>query len=74
MNQECRPTNKAGERNVLCPYYNDCLDHAIARSWKGWDCSSCEHKMNQQTITDFPLTSGDSFPQYDFPADFFSEV
>jgi hypothetical protein len=71
MNQECSPMNKTGNRNVLCPHYNDCLDYIVARSWKDWDCSDCRNKMNQESITDFPLTCDDSLPHYEIPFELF---
>jgi hypothetical protein len=70
MKQECNPTNKSGNRNVLCPYYNECLDDIISRSWDDWDCSACGNRMNQEPITDFPLTC-DSLPFYELPFELF---
>ncbi len=32
------------ERNFDCPYYSDCLDHAIAKKWSGWSCDDCDFR------------------------------
>ena len=37
-------------RNVLCPYYNACLDNAVAKDLPQWDCSTCEHKHTKEQI------------------------
>ena len=37
-------------RNVLCPYYNTCLDNAVAKNLPKWDCSTCEHKNTKEQI------------------------
>ena len=47
MDQEARPLNKRGERNIYCPHYKDCLDYAVDCSWPSWNCSECPHKTVQ---------------------------
>ena len=37
-------------RNVLCPYYNTCLDNAVKKILSGWDCSACMHKNTKEEI------------------------
>ena len=37
-------------RNVLCPYYNSCLDNAVAKNLPKWDCSTCKHKNTKEQI------------------------
>jgi excisionase family DNA binding protein len=34
-------------RNVLCPYYNGCLDHAVEKDLPGWDCGGCDHRAEE---------------------------
>lgn len=36
--------NGEADRNFKCPYYTDCLDHAILKKWMGWRCDQCEHR------------------------------
>ena len=31
-------------RNVLCPYYDTCLDNVVRKDIPGWDCADCEHR------------------------------
>ena len=50
MDQNRNPICKSGDRNVFCPYYGDCLDHAAKLYWQHWDCSECPHKLTQQPI------------------------
>lgn len=37
-------------RNVLCPYYNTCLDNAVEKNLAKWDCSACIHKNTKEQI------------------------
>ncbi len=42
MRKKCKPTiNNEGGRNLFCAHYNDCLDHAVKKSWDSWNCSRC---------------------------------
>ena len=56
MNPECNPIRKKGERNVFCPYYNDCLDFVINHAWEGWDCRECRHRSNWAAAPEISLT------------------
>jgi hypothetical protein len=49
MEPKAKPTPKQGERNLYCPFYNDCLDYAINNCWRYWNCSQCPHKRMQST-------------------------
>jgi hypothetical protein len=50
MDQYPKPIRKKGEKNVFCPYYKDCLNHAAKLHWENWDCSECPHKLTIQHI------------------------
>ena len=66
MDQNRNPICKSGNRNVFCPYYGDCLDHAAKLYWQDWDCSKCPHKLTQQPIKLDQMAS--SFcPYYELP-------
>ncbi len=43
---ERRPRRVTGNRyrNLACPLYTRCLDHAVARSWPGWSCKKCRYR------------------------------
>lgn len=45
------PVNRTGDRNLYCPYYEGCLDHAVESRWQYWNCSECSHKQRQQSIS-----------------------
>ena len=66
MDQKANPIPKRGERNIYCPFYNDCLDYAVKHSWQTWDCSQCPHKLIKKSITEYQLNNTDSF--YDLPS------
>lgn len=38
------PIRKKGERNIYCPFYNDCLDHAVKNLWWYWSCVECPRR------------------------------
>jgi hypothetical protein len=42
-------------RNVLCPYYLNCLDRAVQQNSAGWDCSSCRHRNDRANIGEIEL-------------------
>ena len=60
------PIHKSGTRNVFCPYYDECLDHAIKHRWKYWKCSECPHKLTQLSLGHV-RTIHDWSPFYEYP-------
>lgn len=67
MDRKANPIPKPGERNVCCPFYNDCLDCALKGSWQTWNCSQCPHKLMRQSITEWEYQINDTYPCYDLP-------
>jgi hypothetical protein len=65
MDQKANPIPESGERNIHCPFYNDCLDYAVSGSWQAWNCSQCPYKLIKQSIAEYVLDNTDSF--YDLP-------
>lgn len=49
MYYDFNPIEKDGERNIWCQYYEDCLDYAVKKDWRSWDCSACKHLLNQKS-------------------------
>jgi hypothetical protein len=47
MNQQANPIPKRGERNIYCPFYGECLDHAVKYSWQSWNCAHCAHNKKR---------------------------
>jgi len=65
MDKKTNPISEPGERNIYCPFYNDCLDYAVSCSWQAWNCSRCPYKLIKQSIAEYVLDSTESF--YDLP-------
>ena len=68
MNPQVKPTAKRGERNIRCPYYNECLDHAVKCSWHAWNCSECLHK-ELQFVAESDCDGSETEPYYYVPSD-----
>ena len=66
MEPKANPICKKGERNIHCPFYNDCLDYAVKHSWQSWNCFQCPHKVMQST-TEWEYEVNDTDPYYDLP-------
>ncbi|MBE9581513.1 MAG: hypothetical protein IMF18_07835 [Proteobacteria bacterium] len=50
MKPRPKPAHRSGNKNIYCPFYGACLDHAAKRYWQNWDCSECPHKLKQQPL------------------------
>ena len=66
MKSKPNPIHKSGTRNVFCPYYEECLDHAVERRWKYWNCTGCPHKLNKISLG-YVRTVTDPNPFYELP-------
>ncbi len=64
MKKNQSPIHTAGHRNVFCPYYSDCLDHAAKSHWAYWSCLKCQHKQEQDSVTDVLLSPEGDYPYY----------
>lgn len=62
-NTERNPVRRQGNRNIFCPFYRECLDDAIKKSWQDWDCGNCPHKLNHQNEPD-PLLAVTQWVEY----------
>ena len=58
------PIHRVGTKNVLCPHYTNCLDHAVRRYWQFWDCSQCTHRSDQESLV-YRRSGGDADQDYD---------
>jgi len=68
------PIRAQGHRNVFCPYYNGCLDHAAKRYWESWSCLKCQHKQEQKAVTEVLLAPGSDYPYYTLSPSFYDKV
>ena len=65
MNKACNPLQRKGERNVFCPLYNLCLNHAINESWQNFACGDCLNKLDQGPRPEMRPMAIDSSEHYD---------
>ncbi len=65
MNQNYNPLPRKGERNVFCPFYDHCLNHAINKSWRYWNCGECRYKFDQRARPELRLNVNESIEYYD---------
>ena len=73
MEQNRNPIYTKGNRNVLCPYYSDCLDHAVNNHWEYWACLDCEYKPNERLVTDILISSASADLYYSLSPAFFKK-
>jgi hypothetical protein len=66
--RKSKPVRKPGERNIFCPYYDDCLNFAVKRHWQYFDCSQCPSKMVKQAIMNTESMSNDGIIIYELPS------
>jgi hypothetical protein len=50
MSVKPSPVCRKGDRNLYCPNYGKCLDHAVDHKWRSWNCSECAFKKIQEPI------------------------
>ena len=72
MNQN--PIHNQGYRNVFCPYYKDCLDHAAKCYWECWSCLECRHMREQNAVTDILLSKDGDYPYYTVSPSLYQKV
>jgi hypothetical protein len=65
MNRTGKPLQRRGERNVFCPHYKGCLDHAVSESWSYWACGDCRHKLDQGARPEMRMIRTDSIEHHD---------
>ena len=67
MGHNQNPVYAKGDRNVLCPYYRNCLDSAVKLQWEYWACLDCRHKKDEMSLADVLHFHVDTDPHYSFP-------
>ena len=74
MNHNENPVHTRGDKNVFCPYYDNCLNHAVKLHWQRWSCMHCEHKQKQTFVQDALLLAKDPDPYYSFSPYFYKKT
>jgi hypothetical protein len=46
-----------GTRQLWCPGYSRCLDHAIRQGWEGSSCEECPHRNKDMPADPDPMHS-----------------
>ena len=64
MKKNKKPVHAKGYRNIFCPYYRKCLDHASKRHWEYWTCLHCSYKYVQESIENEPVSPANTDPYY----------
>ena len=72
MNQN--PIHDQGFRNVFCPFYRHCLDHAAKCYWECWSCLECQHQHKQSSVTDIMLSREGDYPYYSISPSLYEKV
>jgi hypothetical protein len=67
MDLPANPVPQKGMRNIWCPFYNGCLDHAIHQAWRSWNCSQCQNRMSIETTYEDGVISCQLSEYYDTP-------
>ncbi len=52
MIKDSNPSPIKGERNLFCPHYRNCLDHASKNYWEYWSCQDCVHRLETESVTE----------------------
>jgi hypothetical protein len=74
MKAKPKPVRKVGNRNIYCPHYDKCLDHAVDRRWKCWSCSGCPHEVTRQLTQSEIPTVHDPDVYYHVPSQIFRDL
>ena len=64
MELSINPVHSFGERNIYCPHYCICLDHAVINSWDSWECDNCVYKDIKESLKNIQIMNHDDFPFY----------
>lgn len=69
MKRKPKPIIGSGHRNVFCPFYGECLDNAVKKSWPDWECGNCRHKDTEECHPDSHFTASNAVDFYELPVD-----
>lgn len=74
MKQNQNPVFTRGQRNIFCPYYKNCLDHAAKSHWDYWSCYTCHHKLEKTSFATNLLAESASMPYYNLSPEIHSKT
>ena len=62
MEYKPNPTCKSGFKNIYCPYYGFCLDHAAKHFWNFWECGDCVYRSVKKPFEVEHFLDNDEIP------------
>jgi hypothetical protein len=74
MDENRNPLYMKGNRNVFCPYYSECLNHAAKRHWAYWTCFECQYEKEQKFSADVRLFAVSDVPYYSLSPSLYAKV
>ena len=73
MEKDRSPVHAKGYKNVFCPHYRNCLDHASEKYWNYWNCMDCRYKCAQESVTDVFVSKAGTNPYYSISPDIYGK-
>ena len=58
------PIHSSGKKNIFCPHYRTCLNHAVKNTWDSWECDNCVYKSIKEPLKDIQILIHDDSPYY----------
>lgn len=74
MNLNAKPVCDYGDRNIFCPYYDDCLDYVVDCDWEAWNCASCPYNQLRYPIIETEGTIDHEIPYYELTREWPEEL
>jgi hypothetical protein len=73
MEPKPNPICKRGERNIYCPFYSDCLDHAVSQFWQYWSCFKCPYRKIT-SLDELEYGANSDLLDYEFSPDIIRKI
>ena len=64
MKHSVNPVHDYGEKNIFCPHYSACLDHAVLKSWDSFMCDECVYRLTKERLKNVQILRHDDSPYY----------
>ncbi len=74
MQVKPNPIHRSGFRNIQCPHYHSCLDHAAKNFWRCWDCNDCHYKLMVEALEALTYAEDCADITYAIPGNIYQEV
>ena len=64
MKPSINPVHRYGKKNIFCPHYETCLDHAVEQCWRSWKCDHCAYESIREPLKNVQFLTHDDSPYY----------